>query len=211
MSFRNISNTCVKALVCALALTAMISSAGYSQPAPSAADDAQVMQIASMTASDTPAFVYPPSSSGVLPDIGQRQQLRVFVIHSLMHLHQAYGYISWSMSASRRNLTENLHPVHLKQVASYADQVLALAHVVQQWDGASPIWTKVMTRLGEMKKAFELLQQAQGQGSGTAPDPSAEEAGKLFEQVGKDLPELFSSAIASPSTQPSPRAGEDIR
>ncbi len=202
MSFRNISNICEKALVCALVLTALLSSAVCSQPAPAPADDDQVMQIASMTASDTPAFVYPPSSSGILPDIGQRQQLRVFVIHSLMHLHQAYGYISWSMSASRRNLTENLHPVHLKQVASYADQVLALAHVVQQWDGVSPIWTKVMARLGDLKKALELLQQVQGQGSGTAPDPSAEEAGKLFEQIGKDLPELFTSALATPSAQP---------
>ncbi|OQA09720.1 MAG: hypothetical protein BWY66_00447 [bacterium ADurb.Bin374] len=202
MSFRNNSNTRGIALFCALVMAAIISSAVYSQPAPTIANDAQVMQIASMTASDTPSFVYPPSSTGILPDIGQRQQLRVFVVHSLMHLHQAYGYISWSMSASRRNLTENLHHVHLKQVASYADQILALAHVVQRWDGASPAWTKVMTRLGEMKKAFELLQKAQGQGSGTAPDPSAEEAGKLFEQVGKDLPELFTSALATPSVQP---------
>jgi len=202
MSIKNTLKRHMRAGLYACVWCLLSGTVGNAQPASATAEESQFLLNATMTASASAPFGFPPTSAGVLPDLGQRQQLRAFVVHSLMHLHQDFGYISWAMSASRRNLSENLHLVHLNQAKIHLEQVIALAHVVQRWDGNSPSWTKVMDRLEEMKKAFELFQKGQGKGTGPTPDPAVDEAGKLFEKVGKDLPELFTAVLATPPGTP---------
>jgi hypothetical protein len=115
-----------------------------------------------------------------------------YLIEALHFAHNSYGYVSWSMRAARRNLQEPLFEPQLQQLNHFIKQTIVFADLAINLTTNPEGLPEVKEQLEKQERAVTLMLEGnQKAGEASAPDEKVVESGKLHEEVGKALPELF--------------------
>lgn len=115
-----------------------------------------------------------------------------YLIEALHFAHNSYGYVSWSMRAARRNLQEPLFEPHLQQLNHFIKQTIVFADLAINLTTNPEGLPEVKEQLEKQGRAVTLMLE-ENKESVDASTPGAKiiESGKLHEEVGKAIPELF--------------------
>jgi len=120
--------------------------------------------------------------------------VQAYLIDALHFAHNSYGFVSWSMRSSRRNLNETLFSEHLSQLEHFITQTIVLAELSISLTPDSAGLPEIKVQLEDLKRAVKLVLE-ENKDSADAKEPGAKiiESGKIHEQVGKALPILVAN------------------
>ncbi|NLI76433.1 MAG: hypothetical protein GX442_08330 [Candidatus Riflebacteria bacterium] len=118
-------------------------------------------------------------------------QMKLFVLSSMLYVHQDYGFVTWAIRSARPNLQDEQFGRHLEQIGTYLDQVASQAALVERLEGQTPAWTEVQASLRDLRQAVATFRQGYAKSAAGKPDPVLATSGELHEKVGKALPALF--------------------
>ncbi len=135
-------------------------------------------------------------------------QIKLFVLSSMLFVHQDYGFITWAIRSARPNLQDEQFGRHLEQVGTYLDQVASQAALVERLEGPTPVWTEVQATLQDLRQAVDTFRQGYAKSAGGKPDPFLEASGAAYEKVGKALPDLFRQVGIPAPAASAPPAGK---
>ena len=123
---------------------------------------------------------------------GDAQFLEHYIINCLEFAHDTYSYISWSMQAARRNLTNPLFEQRMKSLQRYLDQTVTFAQIIARLNPDRENLTKALKHLEEMKQATDLLVEgnSKNEKNQTTPSDKVMRSGEIHERIGKLLASL---------------------
>jgi hypothetical protein len=133
-----------------------------------------------------------------------------YLIDALHFAHNSFGYVAWSMRASRRNLQETLYEQHLQQLDHFITQTVGLAELSMNLAPNPEGLPEIKAQLDKLGSAVKLmLEENKGRTDGAEPGSKIQESGRLHEEVGKSISEL--SAALHKSLQEHASATSDIK
>ncbi|MBF0545970.1 MAG: hypothetical protein HQM08_16120 [Candidatus Riflebacteria bacterium] len=121
------------------------------------------------------------------------QFLQFYLVQALHFAHSSYGFVAASMRSARKNLGDPMYLVQLEQLEAFIDRTLDLASLLIRKSPDQPRLQKIQSLLKKLKEATGLFRQATKQTPGAAqPDSRLKTSGDIHEQLGKEIPQLFS-------------------
>jgi hypothetical protein len=117
-----------------------------------------------------------------------------YLIEALHFAHNSYGYVAWSMRAARRNLQESLFEPQLQQLSHFIKQTIGFADLAINLTTNPEGLPEIKEQLEKLGRAVALMLEGNKEtGEASVPGEKVVESGKIHEEVGKAIPELFAA------------------